>query len=58
MITADEKEYREKDTYLLICIFSQNEVSQFKEMVKSVDSSAFIILFDVKEVYSRGYKKL
>lgn len=50
--------YDENCTGPLICIFSQNEVSQFKETVKSVDINAFIILFDVKEVYGQGYKKL
>lgn len=47
-----------KHTGPLICIFSQNEVGRFKEIVKSVDLHAFIILFDIKEVYGEGYKKL
>lgn len=42
----------------LICVFSQKEITQIKEIVKSVDSFAFIILFDIKEVYGGGFKKL
>ena len=42
----------------LICVFSQKEMRQVKEIVKSVDNFAFIILFDIKEVYGQGFKKL
>lgn len=42
----------------LICVFSQKEIPQLKEMVKSVDTFAFIILFDIKDVYGAGFKKL
>jgi len=42
----------------LICVFSQNEISHLREIIKSIDSQAFIILFDINEVFGNGYKKL
>ncbi len=42
----------------MICVFSQKEIPRLKEMVKAVDSFAFIILFDIKDVYGAGFKKL
>ena len=42
----------------IVCIFSQKETRQIKEIIKSVDNSAFIILFDIKEVYGEEFKKL
>ena len=42
----------------LICVFSQNEISQIKEIVKTIDKYSFIILFDIKEVYGEGFRKL
>ena len=42
----------------IVCIFSQKEIRQIKEIIKSVDNSAFIILFDIKEVYGEEFKKL
>ncbi|MDD5944537.1 MAG: YitT family protein [Clostridia bacterium] len=42
----------------LICVFSQKELAQIKNIIKSVDSFAFIILFDIKDVYGGGFKQL
>ncbi|GFI62442.1 hypothetical protein IMSAG049_01624 [Clostridiales bacterium] len=42
----------------LVCVFSQKELMQIKEIVKKSDSFAFIIIFDIKDVYGGGFKKL
>ena len=42
----------------VLCIFSQKELQQLKEIVKMYDENAFIILFDIKDVYGNGFKKI
>lgn len=50
--------YQENKIGPMICVFSQNEVNMFRETIKSVDEDAFIILFDIKEIYGKGFKNL
>lgn len=50
--------YKNDYANTLICVFSQNEISRLKELIKSIDSEAFIILFDINEVFGNGFKKL
>lgn len=50
--------YKNDYSNTLICVFSQNEISYLKELIKSVDCDAFIILFDINEVFGNGFKKL
>ena len=52
--------YPESDEYgrFVFCIFSQKEIEQFRETVRSADKDAFIILFDIKETFGEGFKKL
>lgn len=50
--------YKNDYSNTLICVFSQNENSYLKELIKSIDSDACIILFDINEVYGYGFKKL
>ncbi len=55
---SSDKLVKNNCTNTLICVFSQKETVQLKEIIKSIDSFAFIILFDIKDVYGGGFKKL
>ena len=49
--------YKNEYRNVLICIFSQNEITKLKETVKFIDNKAFIILLDINDVYGNGFKK-
>lgn len=50
MYTEDEKD-------ILLCVFSQKEITKVKELVQSADENAFILLTDVKEVLGEGFSE-
>lgn len=49
MYTGSEKD-------ILLCVFSQKEITKIKEIVKEADKQAFIIVTDVREVLGEGFK--
>lgn len=40
---------------VLLCVVKRHEVSRVKNLVKSVDKRAFVILTDVREVLGEGF---
>lgn len=50
--------YTKKELEVLLCVFSQKEVEEVKQVVKNIDENAFIILTDIKEVLGRGFKNI
>lgn len=51
MYTKDEKD-------VLFCVVYRSEVFNMKEIVRSIDPSAFVILADVHEVLGEGFKNI
>ncbi len=49
MYTGNEKN-------VLLCVFGYKETSIVKDIVRSIDSNAFLIVTDVKEVLGEGFK--
>ncbi|MDF2984965.1 MAG: hypothetical protein K0R50_475 [Eubacterium sp.] len=47
--------YSGKDKNVLLCVLSRNEIQHLKEIVHAVDSNAFMILADVREVLGEGF---
>ncbi len=47
--------YSGKDKNVLLCVLSRNEILQLKEIVHELDSNAFMILADVREVLGEGF---
>ncbi|OPZ83342.1 MAG: hypothetical protein BWY74_04472 [Firmicutes bacterium ADurb.Bin419] len=48
--------YTGNDKKVLLCIVNRGQISMLKNIVKSVDQGAFIILADVREVLGEGFK--
>ncbi len=49
--------YKNIDRIALMCIVRKREVHRLKQIVKSVDRNAFVILSDVTETLGKGFKK-
>ncbi len=47
--------YSGKDKNVLLCVLSRNEIQHLKEIVHTLDSDAFMILADVREVLGEGF---
>jgi len=47
--------YSGKDRNVLLCVLSRNEIQHLKEIVHTLDSEAFMILADVREVLGEGF---
>lgn len=47
--------YSGKDKNVLLCVLSRNEIQHLKEIVHELDSKAFMILADVREVLGEGF---
>ncbi|HHW32120.1 MAG TPA: YitT family protein [Clostridiaceae bacterium] len=48
--------YTRSEKQVLYCIIHRNEITRLKEIVKKVDTSAFVILTEVREVLGEGFK--
>ncbi|WHH61397.1 YitT family protein [Petroclostridium sp. X23] len=48
--------YTGKDKVVLMCILKRTEIPIIKSIVKEIDSNAFVILTDVREVLGEGFK--
>lgn len=47
--------YTKKDTTLVLCVVTRNEIPKIRSLVKEIDPNAFIILSDVREVLGEGF---
>lgn len=47
--------YTRQETTLLLCVVTRNEVPKLRALVKEIDSNAFIILSDAREVFGEGF---
>ncbi|MCX8131274.1 MAG: YitT family protein [Clostridia bacterium] len=48
--------YTRNDKNVLLCVLHRGQLSLLKEIVREVDSKAFIILTDIREVLGEGFK--
>ncbi len=48
--------YTKKASLMLMCIIRNNQISKLKNIVKSEDENAFVIVSDVREVLGLGFK--
>ena len=48
--------YTGKDSLMLMCIIRNNQILKLKNIVKSEDENAFVIVSDVREVLGLGFK--
>jgi uncharacterized membrane-anchored protein YitT (DUF2179 family) len=50
--------YSKQDKTVLLCVVKREEIPVVKDIVKSCDASAFILLIDVREVLGEGFSPL
>ena len=48
--------YTDKERMMLMCVAPRREIVKIRQIVKEVDSKAFIIIEDAREVYGKGFK--
>ncbi|MDE0640216.1 YitT family protein [Bacillus sp. CNPSo 3703] len=49
--------YTDHDRPILMCVVGQSQFTKLKQVVKAIDSSAFVIVMDAKEVLGEGFKR-
>jgi uncharacterized membrane-anchored protein YitT (DUF2179 family) len=49
--------YTENERPVLLCVVDQTEFIKLKQLVKSVDPAAFVIVMDASEVLGEGFKR-
>ena len=42
---------------MLCCVASRNEVREIRKIVKDIDSNAFIVITNAREVFGEGFKE-
>jgi uncharacterized membrane-anchored protein YitT (DUF2179 family) len=50
--------YTEDDRPVLLCVVDQTEFTKLKQVVKSVDATAFVVVMDASEVLGEGFKRV
>jgi len=50
--------YTKEDKDVLFCVVNRYQVFQMKEVIRSIDPGAFVILADVHEVLGEGFKNI
>lgn len=53
-----EGAYTAKDKKVLYCVISLSQLPKLKQVVKEIDSNAFISILDISEVQGKGFKKI
>ena len=49
--------YKKQDMEVLFCVASRSEVREIRKIVKDIDSNAFIVITNAREVFGEGFKK-
>ena len=49
--------YKKQDREVLFCVASRNEVRELRKIVKDIDSNAFIVITNAREVFGEGFKE-
>lgn len=44
-----------KEMQVILCVVKRPEIAQLREVVRSVDEHAFVIVSEAKEVFGRGF---
>ncbi|TKC17061.1 YitT family protein [Robertmurraya kyonggiensis] len=49
--------YTDEERPTLMCVVDQTEFTKLKQLVKSIDSTAFVVVMDASEVLGEGFKR-
>ena len=50
--------YTNERKMMLMCIASRREIVEIKQIANKIDSKAFTIITNVREVYGKGFKRV
>ncbi|WP_102344880.1 YitT family protein [Bacillus sp. Marseille-P3661] len=50
--------YTDRKQPILMCVVQQREFTKLKQLVRSIDASAFVVVMDASEVVGEGFKKI
>lgn len=50
--------YTDDERPILMCVVDQTEFTKLKQLVRSIDTSAFVVVMDAAEVLGEGFKKV
>ena len=48
--------YTDSERPILMCVVDQSQFIKLKQLVKSIDETAFVVVTDASEVLGRGFK--
>lgn len=48
--------YTSQSKEVLLCVVSRKEIIHLKDIVKSIDNNAFLLIFDIKETLGEGFQ--
>jgi uncharacterized membrane-anchored protein YitT (DUF2179 family) len=49
--------YTDSERPILMCVVDQTEFTKLKQLVKSIDTSAFMVVMDASDVLGEGFKR-
>lgn len=49
--------YTNEEKMMLLCVGSRNEIAKIKQIAVNIDKKAFIIIFNARETWGKGFKK-
>lgn len=50
--------YTDQERPILMCVVDQTEFTKLKQLVKSIDPTAFVVVMDASEVLGEGFKRV
>ena len=50
--------YEKTDRKILWCVASKNEITKIREITTKIDEKSFMSIFNAREVYGMGFKKI
>lgn len=50
--------YKEASRKILWCVASKGEIAKIREIANKIDRSSFMSIFNAREVYGMGFKKI
>lgn len=50
--------YENQDRRILWCVASKNEITKIRQIAYKIDKKAFMSIFNAREVYGMGFKKI
>lgn len=50
--------YENQNRTILWCVASKNEITQIRQIAYNIDKNSFMSIFNAREVYGMGFKKI